>query len=158
MSIKEEKLFNDHKFKLLERNPNGEIVEVKYKGVYLLVDSGYHKWVSLMPPMKVASKRSDVRWSMWVESLRKVVVCTFGIMKERFRILKAGIRLHGVEAADKIWLTCCALHNCLFDEISTGTDQWDGVRGLFSEEDGLETHYKYSSCAHSKRTNHARFT
>ena len=134
MSIKEGKLFNDHDFKLLERNLNGEIVEVKYKGVYLLVDNGYHKWVSLIPPMKVASKRSDVRWSMWVESLRKVVECTFGIMKGRFRILKAGVRLHGVEAADKIWLTCCALHNWLLDETSTETDQWDGVRGLFSEE------------------------
>ena len=135
MSIKEGKIFEDLDFTLLERNPNGEIVKVNYKGVYLLVDNGYHKWVSLMSPMKVASKRSDVRWSMWVESLRKVVECTFGIMKGRFRVLKAGIRLHGVEAADKIWLTCCALHNWLLDEDSTESNQWDGVHGLFSEDD-----------------------
>ena len=135
MSIKEDKIFDDLDLTLLERNPNREIVKGNYKGVYLLVDNGYHKWVSLMPPMKVASKRSDVRWSMWVESLRKVVECTFGIMKGRFRVLKAGIRLHGVEAADKIWLTCCALHNWLLDEDSTESDQWDGVNGLFSEDD-----------------------
>jgi DDE superfamily endonuclease len=45
----------------------------------------------------------------------KDVECTFGIMKGRFRILKTGIRLHRVEATDKIWMTCCALHNYLLD-------------------------------------------
>ena len=47
--------------------------------------------------------------------MRKDVECTFGILKGRWRILKAGIRLHGVKAADKIWKTCCALHNWLLD-------------------------------------------
>jgi hypothetical protein len=45
--------------------------------------------------------------------MRKDVECTFGIMKGRFRILKSGIRLKGQEAGDKIFLTCCALHNWL---------------------------------------------
>ena len=43
MSMKEEKLFNYHDFTLLERNPNGKIVKVNYKGVYLLVENSYHK-------------------------------------------------------------------------------------------------------------------
>ena len=30
-------------------------------------------------------------------------------------MLKAGVRLYGVEATDKVWLTCCALHNWLLD-------------------------------------------
>lgn len=37
-------------------------------------------------------------------------------MKGRFRILKTGIPLHGIEATDKIWMTCCALHNFLLEE------------------------------------------
>ena len=49
------------------------------------------------------------------ESIRKDVECVFGILKGRFRILKAGIRLHGVDNADSIWSTCCALHNLLLE-------------------------------------------
>jgi hypothetical protein len=55
--------------------------------------------------------------------------------KGRFLVFKAGIRLHGVEMADKMmWLTCCALH-IWFLEID-GLDQpWDGSLGQFNEED-----------------------
>jgi hypothetical protein len=40
-------------------------------------------------------------------------VATFGILKGRWRILKTGVRLAGVHAADSIFMTCCALHNWL---------------------------------------------
>jgi hypothetical protein len=43
----------------------------------------------------------------------KDVKCTFGILKGRWRILKAGVRIHGVDGVDDVWLTCCALHNWL---------------------------------------------
>ena len=58
---------------------------------------------------------TDIRWSKWVESMRKDVECTFGILKGRWRILKAGIGLDGVSVADDVWMTCCALHNMLLD-------------------------------------------
>jgi hypothetical protein len=45
-------------------------------------------------------------------------------MKGRFRILKSGVRLHGVVVADWIWLTCCALHNWLL-EIDGLDEEWD---------------------------------
>ena len=45
--------------------------------------------------------------------MRKDVECKLGILKGRLIILKDGVRLHGVNAADKIWLTRCALHNWL---------------------------------------------
>ena len=57
--------------------------------------------------------------------MRKNVEYTFGIMKWRWRILKTGIRVGGVEAVDKIWLTCCALHNLLL-EINGLDKAWDG--------------------------------
>mmetsp|Transcript_13411 Transcript_13411/g.37002 ORF Transcript_13411/g.37002 Transcript_13411/m.37002 type:complete len:142 (+) Transcript_13411:65-490(+) len=47
--------------------------------------------------------------------MRKDVECTFGIMKGRVRILKAGVRLHGIDVCDCVWLACCALHNMLID-------------------------------------------
>ena len=57
----------------------------------------------------------------------------FGILKGRFRILKTGIRVHGLLATDRIWLTCCALHNYLLvsDGLST---EWN--RGVPSEYEG----------------------
>jgi len=48
-------------------------------------------------------------------SLRNDVECTFGILKGRWRILKSGIRIHGVTEPNKVWLTCCAFHNMLLD-------------------------------------------
>ena len=56
----------------------------------------------------------------------------FGILKGWFIIFKAGMRLYGVDVADSIWLTCCALHNWLL-EIDGHTVEWDGNVGLFDE-------------------------
>ncbi len=68
-----------------------------------------------MPPYKITANEKERRWSHWLESLRKDVECTFGILKGRWRILKTGIRLGGVEVVDKVWKTCCALHNWLLE-------------------------------------------
>ena len=66
--------------------------------------------------------------------MRRDVECTFGILKGRWRILKTGIRIYGVDRVDEIWLTCCALHNWLLD-IDGLSDKWnDGV--LVSNWDG----------------------
>jgi Plant transposon protein len=54
-------------------------------------------------------------WSKWVESVRKDVECTFGILKGRFTILKAPLRYHKLEYMDNVWMTCCALHNMLLE-------------------------------------------
>ena len=55
------------------------------------------------------------------------VECTFGILKGRFRILKTGIPLHGIEVCDRVWFTCCALHNFLLEE--DGLDgEWGATR------------------------------
>ena len=58
--------------------------------------------------------------------MRKDVECTFGILKGRWRILKTGVRLHDTASVDKIWLTCCALHNMLL-EVDGLDKEWDGV-------------------------------
>jgi hypothetical protein len=93
---------------------NGEVVRVKYRGVWTLVDNGYHAWANTLPPFSNNSAfRDEIPWSEWLESMRKDVECTFGIMKGRWRILKTGVRLHKVQSVDMIWAACCALHNII---------------------------------------------
>jgi DDE superfamily endonuclease len=114
MGIKNGENLADCRFDLFERSENG-IVRIVYEGVWLVVDNGYLPWSITVPPIKTTSDRREIRWSEWMESMRKDVECTFGILKGRWRILKTGIRLHGVVSADKIWMTCCALHNWLLE-------------------------------------------
>ena len=41
--------------------------------------------------------------------------CTFGILKKRWNMLSKGIQATNIITADKVWRTCCALHNYLLD-------------------------------------------
>lgn len=46
--------------------------------------------------------------------------------------MKTGVRLHSTQSVDRVWLTCCALHNWLLE--IDGLDQtWDGVNATASE-------------------------
>ena len=101
----------DIEFELLDHDSKGKVITVKYKGVYVIVDNGYLQWSCTVPPFSVTSDMDEIRWSKWLESMRKDVECTFGILKGRWRILKLGIWLQGVESVDQILLMCCALHN-----------------------------------------------
>ena len=88
-------------------------MEAKYKGVWFMVDNGYLDWSCTVPPVKDATTYQTIRFSEWLESMRKDVECTFGILKQRFSILRHGVRLSHIKNVDEIWLTCCALHNKL---------------------------------------------
>jgi hypothetical protein len=127
----------DFTFELLENNPGtGRVTCRRYRGPWLIVDNGYLKWSTTIPPFKLSTMEKERRWSQWLESLRKDVECTFGILKGRWRILKIGIRLGGVEVADNIFKTCCALHNWLL-EIDGLDGEWDGVNGQHEVTDVL---------------------
>ena len=101
---------------------------LKLKGAYVIVDNGYLEWSTTVPPVKNSCNRSELRFSQWLESMRKDVECTFGILKGRWRILKTGIRVHNTEVCDNIWLTCCALHNMLLDVDGLNRAWRNGVR------------------------------
>jgi hypothetical protein len=125
----------------LKTNTDGETTTRIIKGAYVIVDNGYLKWSTTVPPIKHSCQRSEIRFSQWLESLRKDVECTFGILKGRWRVLKSGIRVHNTEAADNIWFTCCALHNLLLDVdgLSVGWDSgvpssWEGEIGNFEPD------------------------
>ena len=72
-----------------------EDVIFRYKGPYLIVDNGYLSWSTTAPLLKWTAEIKEVHWSEWLESLRKDVECTYGILKGRWWIRKTGIHLHG---------------------------------------------------------------
>ena len=114
----------------------------QYKGYWIIVDNGYLPWPTIIPPFKNVKYRKDFRWSEWLESMRKDVKSWFGILKGRWRILKTGIRLHGVECVTKIFKTCCALHNWLLEiggADSRLNSDWLGRMG-WHEYDDTEKH------------------
>ena len=111
--VRDGEIFSEHEFTLFEKDENNEIIEVKYKGIWFMVDNGYLSWSCTVPPFKDGVTYEYIRFSEWLESMRKDVECTFGIMKGRFSILRYGLRVHSIKKCDEIWLTCCALHNRL---------------------------------------------
>ncbi len=86
-------------------------MSVRYNSGWTINDNGYLRWPTTIPPMKLPTTYAEMWFSKWLESMRKDVECTFDILKGRFRIIKRGIPLHGIEACDWLWKTCCTLHN-----------------------------------------------
>ena len=141
-ALAEGRVLEDNIFYLYKKTADGTIVQVSYQGAWVIVDNGYLNWPTTVPPMKTTCLRSKYRFSKWLESVRKDVECTFGILKGRFRILKTGIRLGGQQASDRIFLTCCALHNWLLevDGLDKGWEEgvasmWQGNLGLHDASD-----------------------
>ena len=97
-------------------------------------------WSVTVPPLKSTLLRREIRFSEWLESMRKDVECAFGILKGRWKCLKYGVRLAGYKPCDKLWLTCCALHNMLL-EIDGLSKKWEeGVSSYWETEvDDFET-------------------
>lgn len=60
-----------------------------------------------IPPLKISTHYDRTRWLEWLESMQKDVVYIFGILKKRWRILKFGIRSHGVNVADDMENVLC---------------------------------------------------
>jgi hypothetical protein len=109
------------------------------KGVFLLCDGGYHKWSQLICPLKHTSKLAHTLWSCQLESVRKDVECTFGVLKVRFRILKHPLPYMAKDwvtyrsRIDNIVWTCCVLHNLLL--------RHDGLEFLWTKADYLSVWY-----------------
>ncbi len=139
MMIDRGNIFDDCVFELYDYSKENKstsdytVVKRRYRGAWLLVDNGYHSLSTTVPPIKTTVNIEEIRFSAWLESMRKYVECTYGILKGRFRILKSGIRMSGTDCADNIFLTCCALHNSLL-EIDGRDVQWK--EGVASDWEG----------------------
>jgi hypothetical protein len=124
-------------FRLRDANGNWR----SYKGLYLIVDQGYHKWRALQSPLSYTSSSSTARdWSTRLESNRKDVECFFGRLKGRFRILKIPINYHHKTEIDNVFVTCIILHNILlwFDGLDTAWEReynYEGADGMHDDMD-----------------------
>ena len=126
--IRSGKLYADKQFHLY--GDDGR--PVTWKGYYLLCDGGYHRWRCMQCPNKYPAGQYEHSWSKRLESVRKDVECTFGILKTRFRILKNTIRLQTKELIDNVFFTCCILHNMLVED-----DQWTQQDDAFNLGDDM---------------------
>ena len=99
------------RFKLFTRSGDATI----WCGAYVIVDGGYHKYAAFIDPMHDRFSLDEVMWSEWVESVRKDVECTFGVLKARFRILRNAVRFHSCQTVENIMRTCCMLHNIILE-------------------------------------------
>jgi hypothetical protein len=62
------------------------------KGAYVITDGGYEPLAIFVNPNVNRCDRAAVIWAEFIESVRKDVECTFGVLKSRFHFLKTGCR------------------------------------------------------------------
>jgi DDE superfamily endonuclease len=113
----------DHLYRNFEweyRDTDGQVH--REKGAWLIVDNGYPDWTFLQCPPKSTMDDDEIRWGKMLESLRKDVERTFGILKQRFRIFKTGVTLQTFAIIDDAFHTACALHNYLLVRDECGID------------------------------------
>ena len=96
--------------------------EHQEEGVYLICNGGYLRWPTLICPFKNADKTSKHGYfTTNLESVRKDVECTLGILKKRWRILDYGLKYCKMADCEKVSAVCCALNNMMLDEMDRDT-------------------------------------
>lgn len=61
--------YNEYAFRVYDENGEAKTL----RGVYEIVDAGYHRWRVLQSPLKHTSHAAPRRWSKQLESVRKDV-------------------------------------------------------------------------------------
>lgn len=91
------------------RDSEGNIIHSK--GTTLLVDGGYPSHKVFQTGGRHYTNFSEGVYCSHLESVRKDVECTFGVLKSRFRILKYGMRIANRDTVNCVIATCAGLHN-----------------------------------------------
>ena len=107
------------------------------RGGWIMCDGGYHRWRVLQCPRPHDSRRHMRLFSRALESVRKDVECTFGILKGRFRILKLPFECQHEVHIDNVMYTCASLHNRIqrwqgMADVWIDDMDWTGVDGLLT--------------------------
>lgn len=84
---------------------------VSHKDPYLIVDGGYHLWRHLMCGYGRAADEKQAAFTSRLTSARKDVECAFGVLKQRFRILKTPLQFRYAAQIDAVFRCCVMLHN-----------------------------------------------
>jgi hypothetical protein len=110
--VRSKRLFRDTQWSYY--NHNGHVRQAN--GMYLICDNGYLRWPTTICPFTRRSNSSpEGYFSTNIESVRKDMECTFGIIKKRWRILNNGFYQRDIVKCDKIFVTCCCLNNFMLD-------------------------------------------
>lgn len=78
-----------------------------------------------MNPFGSACNFEEKRWSEWLESVRKDIECTFGILKGRFRLFDQPLRFHYFAHIENAWKSACILHNMLLRYDGNDLADWE---------------------------------
>ena len=117
------KAFPGNTFTLLTKDG----IPVVWEGAYVIVDGGYQKMASFIDPMHNRFGFKEILWSEWLESVRKDVECTFGILKIRFRLLRNPVIYQCGDTISNAFKTACLLHNMLLVFDGLNDILWDEV-------------------------------
>jgi hypothetical protein len=87
------------------------------RGMYLICDNDYLLWpTSIFCPYSKANNATlESFFSTNLESVRKDVECTFGILKKRWKVLNHGFKQRDIVKCEQIFIACCVLHNFLLN-------------------------------------------
>ena len=111
-----------------------------HQGAYYICDGGYCNWTCLIPPFKDQTETSEFYgWSKHVEGLRKDIECVFGKLKKRFLAIKNPIRFENPDDIERMFLTCCALHNALLQHDNPNDDDVSVIDGIGDNDEETET-------------------
>jgi hypothetical protein len=113
--IRTDDLFTGFKWKYVDRNR--QIHEEQ--GAWALVDGGYPNLKVLQCPPGLPKSEEEFLFRRVIESLRKDIERAFGVLKQRFLMLKTGFTTQSFQVMDDIFLTCVALHNFVLTEEHT---------------------------------------
>ena len=106
------------------------------RGMYLICDNGYLIWpTSICPYSKANNATLEGFFSTNLESVRKDVECTFGILKKRWKVLNHGFKQRDIVKCEQISIACCVLHNFLLDQMARNHVR--AGRGYPIDNDGL---------------------
>jgi hypothetical protein len=89
--IRDGTVLDDADFGLLAHDKDGNVTKLCFSGAYLIVDNGYLNWSCMVPPFGVTNNIIEIHWWKWLKSMRKDIKCMFGILKGRWKILKARV-------------------------------------------------------------------
>ena len=108
------------------------------RGVYFICDGGYLHWPILVCPFKHSGSSTQKGYfSSTLESVRKDVECTFGIVKKWRKILEYGIRFDNIEVVESVFVVCSILHNMMLSEMETRDNNTTMGRGAPLGQDAI---------------------
>ena len=102
---------------------------------YFLADGIYPRWAIFMSPLPVVTTHADKKMNERIESYRKDVERFFGVLKQRFKIIRTGNRIEfrEKEFVTEIATVCAILHNMIHDYCSRNIDTTDGDTDILCE-------------------------